>query len=83
MMTRYLAAAAAPKVPMNALCPRLTMSGKGGPAIHPGIQAPLNRMPMGRVAHPTEVERSALHLASGASSYTTETLLMVTGGRSW
>ena len=83
MMTRYLAAEAAPKVRVNGLCPGLTMSDTGGPQLGPNLQALLDKVPFGRAGHPTEVAPAAVYLASDAASYTTGTLLIANGGRPW
>jgi NAD(P)-dependent dehydrogenase (short-subunit alcohol dehydrogenase family) len=83
MMTRYLAAEAAPKVRVNGLCPGLTMSGTGGPPLDTNMQRLLDQIPMGRPGDPTEVAAAAVYLASDASTFTTGALLMVNGGRPW
>jgi NAD(P)-dependent dehydrogenase (short-subunit alcohol dehydrogenase family) len=83
MMTRYLAAEAAPKVRVNALCPGVTMSDTGGPSLNADIQRLLDQVPMGRAGQPQEVAPAAVYLASDAARYTTGALLVVNGGRHW
>jgi NAD(P)-dependent dehydrogenase (short-subunit alcohol dehydrogenase family) len=84
MMTRYLAAACAPTIRVNALVPGTILSDTGGPKMGPRIQELfLPMIPMGRTGDPAEVAPAAVYLASDASTYTTGTVLFVNGGRPW
>jgi NAD(P)-dependent dehydrogenase (short-subunit alcohol dehydrogenase family) len=84
MMTRYLAVELAPQIRVNALCPGLTMSDTGGPAVGADFVAHLESLvPLGRAARPDEVAPAAVYLASAAASYTTGSVIVVNGGRAW
>jgi NAD(P)-dependent dehydrogenase (short-subunit alcohol dehydrogenase family) len=85
MLTRYLAAELAPHVRVNALCPGLTTEGGTVPDNDDerGLSWRLAGVPMGRVAHPSEIAGGAVYLASDAASYTTGEILICNGGRLW
>ena len=81
MMTRTLAGELAPHIRVNALCPGL-VSEDGEPRNDAQHQL-LASVPMGRIADPNEIAGAALYLASPDSSYTTGSLIVVNGGRTW
>jgi NAD(P)-dependent dehydrogenase (short-subunit alcohol dehydrogenase family) len=81
MMTRYLAAEAAPAIRVNALCPGIT-SPDGQPE-HLAHRQLLPLVPMRRLGRADEMVGAAIYLASDAASYTTGEILFVNGGRPW
>lgn len=81
MLTRYLAAEAAPRIRVNALCPGIT-SPDGRPLNQAHHQL-LPLVPMGRLGRADEMVGAAIYLASDASSYTTGEIIFVNGGRPW
>jgi NAD(P)-dependent dehydrogenase (short-subunit alcohol dehydrogenase family) len=81
MLTRYLAAEAAPGIRVNALCPGI-VTPTGEPT-HEVFRKLLPLVPMGRLGRPQEIAGAALYLASGFASYTTGEVLFVNGGRPW
>ena len=86
-LTRALAAEAAPRVRVNALCPTMvdTPMGRRSLASRPDPAAYLSEIaqgiPMQRIAAVEDVVGAALFLASDESSYITGIALPVDGGR--
>jgi NAD(P)-dependent dehydrogenase (short-subunit alcohol dehydrogenase family) len=81
MLTRYLAAEAAPHIRVNALCPgAVTPTGEPD---HEIFRRLLPLIPMGRLGRPHEIAGAALYLASPLASYTTGEVLIANGGRPW
>jgi NAD(P)-dependent dehydrogenase (short-subunit alcohol dehydrogenase family) len=81
MLTRYLAAEAAPSIRVNALCPGITTPD--GEANHEIFRQLLPLVPMRRLGRPEEMVGAAIYLASDAASYTTGEIIFVNGGRPW
>jgi NAD(P)-dependent dehydrogenase (short-subunit alcohol dehydrogenase family) len=81
MLTRYLAAEAAPSIRVNALCPGITTPD--GEASHEIFRQLLPLVPMRRLGRPEEMVGAAIYLASDAASYTTGEIIFVNGGRPW
>lgn len=61
--------------------PRTRSSGKFAPAVQADVADEAQFMPMQRAGSALEVAQAILWLLSDASSYTTGSLLDVTGGR--
>jgi NAD(P)-dependent dehydrogenase (short-subunit alcohol dehydrogenase family) len=80
-LTRYLAAEAAPRIRVNALCPG-AVTPTGEPT-HEILRQLLPLIPMGRLGRPQEIAGAALYLASDLASYTTGEVLFANGGRPW
>jgi NAD(P)-dependent dehydrogenase (short-subunit alcohol dehydrogenase family) len=81
MLTRYLAAEAAPAIRVNALCPGITTPD--GEASHEIFRQLLPLVPMGRLGRPEEMVGAAIYLASDSASYATGEIIFVNGGRPW
>jgi NAD(P)-dependent dehydrogenase (short-subunit alcohol dehydrogenase family) len=82
-MTVALADAFGPKVRVNAIMPGPFLT-RISEAWDMDVLAELARnFPMRRAGDPQEIVGAALYLASGASSYTTGTVLPVDGGAQW
>lgn len=81
MLTRYLAAEAAPAIRVNALCPGITTPD--GEASHEIFRQLLPLVPMRRLGRPEEMVGAAIYLASDAASYATGEIIFVNGGRPW
>ncbi len=83
MLTKVLAAElAADNIQVNAIAPGFIKT-KFSAALwtNPALNEAVERVtPQGRVADPEEVTGAALYLASGASSFTTGSVLVVDGG---
>lgn len=86
-LTRVLAAEAAPRVRVNAICPTMvdTPMGRRSLASRPDPEAYLEEIaadiPMGRIATVDDVVGAAVFLASDDASYITGVALPVDGGR--
>jgi 3-oxoacyl-[acyl-carrier protein] reductase len=86
-LTRVLAAEAAPRVRVNAICPTMvdTPMGRRSVSTRPDPQAYLkeiaNEIPMKRIAQVEDVVGAAVFLASDESSYITGIALPIDGGR--
>lgn len=82
-MTVALADAFGPEVRVNAITPGPFLT-RISEAWDMNVLAELTRnFPMRRAGEPQEIVGAALYLASGASSYTTGTVLPVEGGAQW
>lgn len=82
-MTKAFARECAPqKVRVNALLPGATDTKFASALFHNPVilEQALSRIPMRRVAEPSEMAGAVLYLASDAASYTTGTALNVDGG---
>ncbi len=82
-MTKAFARECAPqKVRVNALLPGATDTKFASALFHNPVilEQALNRIPMRRVAEPSEMAGAVLYLASDAASYTTGAALNVDGG---
>ena len=82
-MTKAFARECAPqKVRVNALLPGATDTKCASALFHNPVilEQALSRIPMRRVAEPSEMAGAVLYLASDAASYTTGTALNVDGG---
>jgi NAD(P)-dependent dehydrogenase (short-subunit alcohol dehydrogenase family) len=82
-MTKAFARECAPqKVRVNALLPGATDTKFASALFHDPakLEHALARIPMGRIAAPSEMAGAVLYLASDAASYTTGTALNVDGG---
>lgn len=86
-LTRALAAEAAPRVRVNALCPTMvdTPMGRRSVSSRPDPEAYLkeiaDEIPMKRIAQVDDVVGAAVYLASDESSYVTGIALPIDGGR--
>ncbi|MBK4734819.1 SDR family oxidoreductase [Noviherbaspirillum pedocola] len=82
-MTKAFARECAPqKVRVNALLPGATDTKFASALFHDPVklEGALARIPMGRIAEPSEMAGAVLYLASDAASYTTGVALNVDGG---
>lgn len=80
MLTRYLAKICAPHARVNAICPgSMTPDGSVPPVMERLNLAGRNAIQ--RIGKADEIVGAALLLASGASSYTTGSVIFVEGGR--
>lgn len=85
--TKALAAEAAPRVRVNALCPGVTNTPMAAP-LFAGYAKPsdapwVKQYALQRVAEPIEIARAALFLTSAESSFVTGIALAVDGGRTF
>jgi NAD(P)-dependent dehydrogenase (short-subunit alcohol dehydrogenase family) len=85
--SKALAAEAAPRVRVNALCPGVTNTPMAAP-LFAGYAKPsdapwVKQYALQRIAEPIEIARAALFLTSAESSFVTGVALAVDGGRTF
>ena len=71
---------AASGVTVNAIAPGLAETGMTREGLPPVLESALRRIPMGRLAQPTDIANAVLFLASQQASYITGAMLPVDGG---